>query len=291
MASSGQSVISIEELLVNIRDQLADIRFRQDRQDQKLSRLETKCGESGEDDGPPHRNRDGTVPPLIGHHYSDQQLHQLAMMDNASDAHNPTGVEDSAVVAAREYEAVRKALEKVRLPADLQANDIHSQTGLHKDCRPAAKIVSKCGRFTETGIRWVMQAYKDNRQEDGSFVLQESDLQDLFNVFVAELCYVKAEYTNLVVQSTFDADTARYFKQFESNQSSFSARSLQNVRVAAELAAMANRHNNNKGRGRGRGFRGQPQRGRGPQEDKFSNLASRTMPSQRPSQADGNQEY
>ena len=54
----------------------------------------------------------------------------------------------------------------------------------------------------------------------------------------AQLNFLQSQYTNLVVKSTFDEETARIFKQFENNSTMFSEGSVRNIRVAAELSTL-----------------------------------------------------
>jgi hypothetical protein len=103
-------------------------------------------------------------------------------------------------------------------------------------------VVSKCGRFAETGLKLYAQCLKSprNQLEDG-LKLSEDDLQRLFCVFMGQISYLRGEYASLVVTSSFDSETARYFRQFENNQATFERRSLQNIRIAADLSNITSR--------------------------------------------------
>ena len=61
------------------------------------------------------------------------------------------------------------------------------------------------------------------------------------HVWQQKSIFLQSEYTSLVVKATFDTETERIYRQFENNSTTFSDISLQNVRVAAELAAVLNR--------------------------------------------------
>ena len=202
-------------------------------------------------------------------------------------AHNPTGeFSQSAVVdALREFDSIKESLQRIKLPSHLKVAD--SQTGIRRECKDTYKVIAKCSRFAETGLRWigkVTQIQPD--QEADTYHVPEEMMKQLYNIFFAQIGYLRGEYTNLVVQSTFDSDTAKYFKSFESNQTTFTPQSLQNVRVAAELSSIANRRNSS--RGRGGYFRGSTSRGRGSSfhrqqpDDMFTPFVNRTIPSRRP---------
>ena len=93
------------------------------------------------------------------------------------------------------------------------------------------KVVSRCGRFGETVLKWIGAKCQTSTDEQGLFKLTDEVMQKLYYIFAAQLGFLQGEYANLVVQSTFDTDTAKYFHQFESNQSTFYPLSLKNVRV------------------------------------------------------------
>ena len=128
-----------------------------------------------------------------------------------ADAHNPT--EDSnqgAVVdSLREFDSIEESLQRIKLPAHLKLAD--SQTGITKECKAALKVVSRCGRFAETGLKWIGAKCQTSTDEQGLFKLTDEEMQKLYHIFAAQLGFLRGEYANLVVQSTFDTDTAKYF--------------------------------------------------------------------------------
>ena len=113
------------------------------------------------------------------------------------------------------------------------------------------------------------------KQQHGEFdfyKVTQNDLQDLFSIALAEITFLRGEYSSLLVKSSFNDETCRLFKNLESNQASFSEKSLQNVRIAAELASIQSRQANPWTRPRGRG-RGRFQTAR--QDDVFSSFTRR----------------
>ena len=93
----------------------------------------------------------------------------------------------------------------------------------------------------------VMNSRTDNETADGNFVLTASQAQDIFTIFGSQLAFLQAEYSALVVKSTFNAETSRLFRSFENNASAFSESSLRNIRVAAELSSITERNSNRGG--------------------------------------------
>ena len=101
--------------------------------------------------------------------------------------------------------------------------------------------MSKCARFAETGLK-VLTTLPDER-DSSSVSVQREDLESIFVVFAAQINFLQSEHASLVVKSTFNDETSRIFRSFENNASSFSRQSLQNVRIAAELASIHGRTN------------------------------------------------
>ena len=176
----------------------------------------------------------------------------------------------------REFEQVRDAVSRVQLPAHLKVND--SATGINKECKAALKVLNKSARFAETGLKVLASA--------PSVTLSEQEVHMLYTVLHAQINFLQGEYSSLVVRSTFDDETSRVFRSLESNSTAFSERSLNNVRLAAELASIRGRTTGNRPPQQShnrRGFQsggGFPFRGRGG----HYRGPPRGFPSQRPDQ-------
>lgn len=147
----------------------------------------------------------------------------------------------------KDFESVKDKYSKHHLPQHLKVHD--PAGGIKQDCKPALKILSKSARYTETALK-ILTDICPNQLSYGN-----PEINDLFSVLAAQINFLQSEYSGLVVRSTFDEETSRLFKSLESNSSAFSERSLGNVRVAAELAAISARN--------GRGSSRPPNRGRG----------------------------
>ncbi|KAK3774908.1 hypothetical protein RRG08_007266 [Elysia crispata] len=142
----------------------------------------------------------------------------------------------STIDVTQEFERVRDKLNRVSLPSSYKVHD--SAAGIKQDCKPALKVISRCARFAETGLK---QLSTFERDDNGMFCLSSSDdeVQSLFTIFAAQSSFLKAEYSSLVVKSSFSAETSRLFRAFENNTSTFSESSLRNMRVAAELSSLS----------------------------------------------------
>ena len=152
----------------------------------------------------------------------------------------------------KEFESVKDSVARIALPPWLKIHD--TQSGIRQEHKATLKVISKCARFTETGIKLLSTFQK----EDGKFTLSEDDIGALYTTFSAQAYYLQAEYSSLVVKSAFDDETSRLYQSLENNTSAFSRQSLDNIRIAAELAAISGR-----GRRRGQTERGRGQVGRG----------------------------
>ena len=167
---------------------------------------------------------------------------------------------DTAVNAAdinRDFDRLRSSLTKLPVPNELNVND--SPVGVKQESKGALKILSKCARHAETGIK-VLSKINKEPSEEGKVEVNIEELDSLFIVFASQIAFLQQEYANIIVKSTFNDETARIFRSFENNASAFNPSALQNVRVAAELAATQSRvtasYNQPRVRSRGGFYRG-----------------------------------
>jgi len=155
---------------------------------------------------------------------------------------------DASVNAQRIFDGIKESYSKTKLPPSYKVNDLAN--GIKTECRPVLKVISRTARFAETGLK-VIACMQENDVPD-------ERVNELYNIFKAQINFLQAEYSNLVVRSTFDEDTSRIFRQFENNSQALNERSLANIRVAAEIASLQQRQQRNqRATGRGEsGFRG-----------------------------------
>ena len=154
-----------------------------------------------------------------------------------------TGINDSPTVKGacaadiyKEFEAIKDSVSKIVLPPWLKVND--SPAGVKQENKHALKILSRSARFTETALKLLSTFSKS---EDNSYTLTEDDVNALFIILSASSNFLQSEYANIVVKSSFDEETSRLFNNLENNTAAFSDKSLQNIRIAAELAAVSTR--------------------------------------------------
>jgi len=173
--------------------------------------------------------------------------HETGSSGQGPDLNNP-GSEASASPSGdiqRQFEVIRDSLNRIQLPADCKVND--SQQGIKSKCKSTLKVVAKTARFAETGLKAISCLTQD--PVSGNYVIPPAELDRLYVIFQAQVNYLQAEYSGLVVRSTFDEETGRLFRSFQNNAQAFSDRSLQNVRLAAELASLSARTRGSSNRG------------------------------------------
>ncbi|GFR62032.1 hypothetical protein ElyMa_003573000 [Elysia marginata] len=191
---------------------------------------------------PRFRSTDDTV--------SDTVRSRAPLAFNSPGSISPTEQIGAADIQ-RDFERIRDSLIRIPVPTGLKVND--SSVGIKQECRPALKILSKCARYGETGLKILSQI----ADEPGETInVKKSDLDSIFVTLAAEVNFLQSEFAALVVKSTFNEDTSRIFRSFENNQGSFSEASLQNVRVGAELAAAQSRFSQGHSQSRGSRARG-----------------------------------
>ena len=155
-------------------------------------------------------------------------------------------------VSSQDIERIKESLSKISLPQELKLND--SAAGIKQDSKNVLKVLSKVGRYTETTLKQVSVIAARNKI-DNCFNVPEYELANLFTLASGLMQFIQAEYAALVVKNTFNEETSRLFRSFENHASAFNSASLQNLRIAADLAASANATARDRG-SRGRGNRG-----------------------------------
>ncbi|GFR81930.1 hypothetical protein ElyMa_004083300 [Elysia marginata] len=119
----------------------------------------------------------------------------------------------------RYFERIRDSLIRIPIPTGLKVSD--SSVGIKQECRPPLKILSKCTRYGETGLK-ILSHIADEPGE--TINVKKSDLDSIF--VAAEVNFLQSEFAALVVKSSFNENTSRIFRSFENNLDSFSKASL-----------------------------------------------------------------
>lgn len=166
-----------------------------------------------------------TQPPIESQHGGDIEYDE------------PTDFEASAsprLDIQREFESVKDSLSKVLIPPHLKLQE--SSAGIRQDSKQILRIISKTARFAETGLRQLSLVIGRDKDKDGSLKISERELQNVYTVFAAQQSFLQSEYSALVVKNSFDEETARLYRQFENHTSAFNSTSLNNLRIAADLA-------------------------------------------------------
>lgn len=246
----------LEEFASAINRRLDDI-------DSKFERLNSADSRISED-----------IPPHVGRHVGAASTPPL--LGAASQQPDLQG----------EFQSLRDSLGRVKIPADLKVND--SRQGIKRADQPLLNVISKCGRYSETGLKLLCTL------EVGQTVTQEV-LDNLFLVHHAQVKFLQEEFASLVVSGQFDSSTAKIFRSLQKNTSGFNSESLETLRSAASLSAAGRRGpspSEDRGTGtfggRGRGYFGSSYgrggRGRGYNSyrgDVFQSFANRQFPRRR----------
>ena len=85
---------------------------------------------------------------------------------------------------SQQFEGLRDRLHRIQVPQHLKVNE--SSVGLKQEARPTLKILSKCARHSETGLKLLSTLRQD---DDGTFALSEDDMQNLFVIFASQCTF------------------------------------------------------------------------------------------------------
>ncbi|GFR86020.1 hypothetical protein ElyMa_004189400 [Elysia marginata] len=102
----------------------------------------------------------------------------------------------------RDFGRVRDSVTRIHVPNNYKIND--NSVGIKQDCKPALKVISKCARYAETGLK-IMSQIPDNENSE-TVIVQKDDLEKLFIVFAAQCTFLRSEYASLVVRLIFNEE-------------------------------------------------------------------------------------
>ena len=126
-----------------------------------------------------------------------------------------------------DFNSVKSSTDKVILPPSLKVHD--SRSGIKKDDQQTLNVITKCSRYIETALKLI------SRSKEGSPL----DIEQLLVCLIAQIKYLQDEYAALLVKGKFDQPTAQLLRSLQRNNSGFDNQSINNVRIAAELASIA----------------------------------------------------
>jgi hypothetical protein len=148
----------------------------------------------------------------------------------------------------QEFNVIRDALQRVKLPADLKLDD--SKQGVSRVDQKRLNVVQRCARYGETMLKLLSTMQQGNTNP--------GDVQDLVNIAVAQMRYLQEEHAMLLVNNNFGEDGEKIYRQLRRNTSQFTPDALESLQAAVTLSS----HTENPRRGRGSPFRGSSYRGR-----------------------------
>ncbi len=250
--------------LANINHKLDMILGQHHELSERVSRLE--IGHRNDDDGregdnhilgePTGRSQPPlpTLPPRQAGNDRQQDSFPIGHRRNTGAVDSTESSREGAVDNLQEqYNCLKTSLDRVILPPHLKLHD--SRCGINRNDQPVLNVISKCGRYIESALKWTaIQTNRPNHEHDVS----PEDMEQLFTILHANLKYLQDEFAALLVQGRFDNDTARLFKSLQKGTAGFDDLSLRNVRIAAELSSTRSRFPPERS-----GYRGSSYRGRG----------------------------
>lgn len=102
------------------------------------------------------------------------------------------------------------------------------------------KVISRSARYAETALKYI-SILTPRGNDIGNYVISHDEMSALFTILATQQNFLQQEYAALIVKNTFNDETSRLFRAFESHNSAFSSTSLNNLRIAADLAVARDR--------------------------------------------------
>jgi hypothetical protein len=151
-----------------------------------------------------------------------------------------------------EFAAIRDAVQRVKLPADLRLTD-NGKKGIKSQDQQTLGVIQRGARYTETCIKLLATVTPET--------VTSSDLNHLLVTQTAHLKYLQDEYATLIVQGKYDNQTATFFKSLQKNTCGLSPEARDNLEIAASLSRNVYMYGQGgqrtDGNNYGRGYRGQ----------------------------------
>ena len=139
----------------------------------------------------------------------------------------------------KECDVIKERLAKISLPGHMKLNE--NSVGIKQESKPVLRVMSRTARITETALKQLTVFSLSRELPDKSFKLSAEDIDILFTLLGGIINFLQSEYTSLIVKNTFDDETSRLFKSFENHSSAFNQHSLNNLKIAADLAIARDR--------------------------------------------------
>ena len=210
---------------------------------------------------PPHRVEQRQTRP---------EEHQLG----ARGGFTPRGPDTSTVSAAAvqdEFKTIRDKFANIEIPAQFKVST--DRTGVRRDDQSKINLIASCAKYSESLLRLSLSG-EDNI---------ESVKQQVFTVAAAQQKFLQTEYSAVVVDNSFDSQTAKFFKQLRKHTSAFDPESLTDLKDAVAVCSRYKPPAESQYRGRSN-FRYQRRgnRGRGRQDIYAQATGSDQISSNRP---------
>ena len=175
--------------------------------------------------------------------------------------HSPEPFDFTSVDAQEDFQSIKDSVQKVKLPPELKLDE--SKQGIKREDQQTLNVLSRTARYAETTLK-VLSTFDDIQYNESV----DNKLAQIVKIQQAQICYLRDEYANLIVQSKFDKSTSQTFRALHKNTSGLNPQALQNLKLASAISASASVpskeavtprprdswRNNNSERGYGRRF-------------------------------------
>ena len=164
---------------------------------------------------PPHRVEQRRLRP---------EEHQLG----ATGGFNPRGPDTLTVSAADvqdEFKSIRDKFANIEIPAQFKVST--DRTGVRRDDQSKINLIANCAKYSESLLRLSLSG-EDNI---------ESVKQQVFSIAAAQQKFLQTEYSAVIVDNSFDSQTAKFFKQLRKHTSAFDPESLTDLKDAVAVCS------------------------------------------------------
>ena len=204
----------------------------------------------------------------------ERRLRPEEHLEGGSTGYNPRGsntVTVSAVEVQDEFKVIRDKYANIEIPAQFKVTT--DRTGVKRDDQCKINLIANCAKFSESLLRLSLSGENDS----------ESIKQQIFIVAAAQQKLLQTEYSAVIVDNSFDSQTAKFYKQLRKHTSAFDPESLTDLKDAVAVCSRYKPPSDSNYRGRSN-FRYQRRgnRGRGRQDIYAQATGSQQISTNRP---------
>ena len=131
----------------------------------------------------------------------------------------------TAAAVQDEYKSLRDKYANIEVPPQFKITT--DRSGIRREDQTKINLIANCAKYSDTLMRLALSDTRDC----------ESVKQQAFTIAAAQQKFLQTEYSAVVVDNSFDSQTAKFFKQLRRHTSALDPESLDDLKDAVAIAS------------------------------------------------------